>query len=229
VLPTPFDILLILIFFAAVAIVLNSALNSLDQQFRVKVGTAEMAQQLSEVGLDAIIGIACKFKGRYAFDALKEIGLEIENKSTNYIVYVDWDHSALTDFGGRSRRVVRKPPDMMPDLWQFQPFSAVDIGKTLEESITAEDVLKLDPESGRYKISQAVADVAGLGTGNKKQKALYKSFDMGKVKLEFSLRLAVRAIEPRQNLMINRAYIRCPFTLEKLPWTAQLPWNQKPK
>lgn len=209
--PTVIDLLILIVYVTCVVYVIDQAIKSLDKQFMVVIDQALITQQLQRYNFQDIVTLKFGFKRRYEYDGLKNIAITIQNKSDRHMVYVDWDRSALTDPSGRSRRVIRISTDLSPDLWRVQPFSAVDSGKSLQETITAEDVLKRKADGSGYEISKVLINPAKLDVGDK---------------VAFSLRLALRAIEYTPTATEYQAFVLCPFTLVKLPWTAFFPWNK---
>jgi hypothetical protein len=209
--PTISDILILIVYVTCVFYVINQAIKSLDKQFTVIPDQALINQQLQHYNIQDIVGLKFGFKRRYQYDGLKDISIVIQNKSSGYLLYVDWDHSALTDPGGRSRRVIRISTDLSPDLWRVQPFSVVDSGKSLQETITAEDILKRKADGTGYEIAKMLINPAKLDVGEK---------------VAFSLRLAFRTVEYSPTPVERQAFVLCPFTLIKLPWTAFFPWNR---
>jgi len=209
--PTILDLLILIVYVTCVFWVIDQAIKSLDKQFTVVTDQALISQQLQQYNFQDIVAFKFGFKRRYQYDGLKDISVVIQNKSDRYLLYVDWDHSALTDPGGRSRRVIRMSTDLTLDLWRMQPFSVVDSGKSLQETITAEDILKRKADSTGFEISKLLVNPAKLDVGDK---------------VAFSLRLALRAVEYTATNTEYQAFILCPFTLIKLPWTAFFPWNR---
>jgi len=209
--PTILDLLVLIVYVTCVFWIIDQAIKSLDKQFMVITDQALISQQLQQYNFQDIVGLKFGFKRRYQYDGLKDISVSIQNKSDRRLLYVDWDHSALTDPGGRSRRVIRISTDLSPDLWRVQPFSVVDSGKSLQETITAEDILKRKADASGFEISALLINPTKLDVGQK---------------VAFSLRLALRAVEYSPTATEYQAFILCPFTLIKLPWTAFLPWNR---
>ncbi len=209
--PTILDLLILIVYITCVFLVIDQAIKSLDKQFMVVTDQALISQQLQQYNFQDIAALKFGFKRRYQYNGLKDISVVIQNKSDRYLLYVDWDHSTLTDPAGRSRRVIRISTDLSPDLWRVQPFSVVDSGKSLSETITAEDTLKRKADSSGYEIGKVLINPAKLDVGDK---------------VAFSLRIALRAVEYTTTSTEYPAFILCPFTLIKLPWTAFFPWNQ---
>ncbi|NJR51019.1 MAG: hypothetical protein HC780_17020 [Leptolyngbyaceae cyanobacterium CSU_1_3] len=174
--------------------------------------------------------VSFKFDTHYEFDKLKQLAISIENKSQDRPIYVDWDYCSLTDLDKRSRRVTRLPPGTTLDLFQNQVFSVIAPGKTLKETIAAEDMLTRKGEDGGMEVTKTVIDLSK--PDSKKPDAVkkrYKEFVEGKIQLHFSLYLALRLAGTNASPTGDRTQVLCNFTLTKLNWTAGLPWNPRKK
>lgn len=208
---TEIDLLILVIYLICVFYVINRAINSLDARFTVQVNQAGIAQQIQDQGIQDSVSLLIPLAGRYTKpDQLQTLTLILNNRSSQQSIYVDWDHSSLTDFGTRSRRVIRLLSGMSPDLFQPQVLSVVAPGKTLQETFTAEDVLKGDSDSGSVKVAAPLVNLAQV-----KAPAEPK---------EFTLRLILRLFDPVSgNDRIHIIY--CQFVAKRLPWTDALPWK----
>lgn len=214
--------------------------DAFNDEFTIKLDADFLKQQLDEQNLQALLGISVKFDSRYEFDKIKQLAISISNKASHekvddkpygISVYVDWDYCAFTDLGGRSRRVTRLMPGTTVDLFQNQVFSTIAPSTTLQETITAEDLLqrkgdrkadKLDaasPLNLEVEITKPLIDPGAL---KKNDKFMKRYTD-----LEFFLGLALRIAGPNHSMGGDRVYILCKFVMHKLPWTAGLPWNPK--
>lgn len=210
---TQVDLLILAIYIICVAYVINQAIQSLDARFNVQVNQGEIKQQITDQALQEILEIKFKLEERYTkADQLQKLAVSIDNKSQQYSIYIDWDHSSLTDFEGRSRRVIRLMPGLTPDLFQPQAFSVIAPGKTLKEAVTAEDVLKRESDAGAVKVSGPIVDLSKL-----KKVSDTKAF---------VLRLVLRVFDPITSTGSDRVHVlTCLFTARRLPWTDALPWK----
>lgn len=213
------DPILLTVYLLSIAYFIQRIINAFNDEFIVRPDEPLINQQLEDQNLKEILGISFGLEKRYEFDKLKQVGIIISNKSSSHSIYVDWDCSAFTDLGGRSRRVTRLPPGTTLDLFQNQVFSTVAPNTTLKEAITAEDILKRKGEAGEFEIAKPLLDPDALKKNTKFMKSA--------TELTFSLELALRTIGPTRTLGGDRAHILCKFMLKKLPWTAGLPWNPK--
>lgn len=226
------NLIILMIYMLTVYWTFNRMIESIDDIVKVDFQKDAVDNQLKEQNLQETVGISFK-TGTYGLDKvqddLKELSMNIENKSDSIAIYVDWDNSSfVVEHSKQSRRVIRKSPDLTRDLAIPQVPTIIAPKKTISENVTAEDVFQRDKESGIYKPASPLINVAGV-KGNKK---LYKDFLDGKKNLEFSLQLVLRISEMRVGIApgINVppvSIINCPFTIKKLPWTYALPWNKK--
>ena len=226
------NLIILMIYMLTVYWTFNRMIESIDDIVKVDFQKDAVDNQLKEQNLQETVGISFK-TGTYGLDKvqddLKELSMNIENKSDSIAIYVDWDNSSfVVEHSKQSRRVIRKSPDLTRDLAIPQVPTIIAPKKTISENVTAEDVFQRDKESGVYKPASPLINVAGV-KGNKK---LYKDFIDGKKNLEFSLQLVLRISEMRVGIApgINVppvSIINCPFTIKKLPWTYALPWNKK--
>jgi hypothetical protein len=226
------NLIILMIYILTVYWTFNRMIESIDDIVKVDFQKGAVDNQLKEQNLQETVGISFK-TGTYGLDKvqddLKELSMNIENKSDSIAIYVDWDNSSfVVEHSKQSRRVIRKSPDLTRDLAIPQVPTIIAPKKTISENVTAEDVFQRDKESGVYKPASPLINVAGV-KGNKK---LYKDFLDGKKNLEFSLQLVLRISEMRVGIApgINVppvSIINCPFTIKKLPWTYALPWNKK--
>ncbi|TAE58297.1 MAG: hypothetical protein EAZ76_11655 [Nostocales cyanobacterium] len=228
------NLIVLMVYFLGVYYTFNRMIESIDDMVKLDFVKGTVEEQLKEQNLDDKIGISFK-TGTYSLeklsDNLKELSISIENKSDSLAVYVDWDNSSwVVEHSKKSRRVIRKYPDLSRDLAMPQVPTIIAPLKTISETVTAEDILKRD-ENGVYKPGDPLIDIVGMEKQNDLKK-LYKDFMEGKKKVEFSFQLVLRISELRVGLApgVNVppiSIINCPFTLEKLPWTYALPWNKK--
>lgn len=233
---TAWDVLIFITYLVCIIAAITRIINSFNDEYIVQLDEAALKQNLAEHNLEDMVGISFGFDKRYEFgkdDKLKKFSVNISNKSKTHSVYVDWDHCAMTDLGGRSRRVTRLMPGTTLDLFQTQAFSAIAPETTLKEAITAEDVLKRkDPKDDKTSIAlemevdKPLLDFIGLSKGKDPEKKRYTRFVTTIQTLEFSLDLALRFVGPSRSVG-EHAIVRCKFILQKLPWQAGLPWNPK--
>lgn len=225
------------IYFIVIIYTFNRMVESIDDIVALNFQKGLVDQQLTEQNLQDKIAISFKPEMLHLEklkDSLKELSISIENKSDNLAVYVDWDNSTwIVEHTKKSRRVIRKSPDISRDLAVSQVPSLIAPKKSTAETVTAEDVFQRDQETGTYKPNNPLVNVAVLQSSrNPADKKLYKDFITGQKELEFSLQLVLRVSELRVGISPGTnvppvSIINCPFTMKKLPWTYALPWNKK--
>lgn len=212
--------------------------NAFNDEFVVKVNEESIKQQLTDRNLQDLLEIKFKFEKQYQYTDLKQIGVNLSNKSENQSIDVDWDHSSFSDLEKRSRRVTRLPPGTTIDLSNQQVFSTIAPKTTLKETITAEDALQrkaerkdkkpdtASPTNLELEIAKPLIDLKPAKPSDDLKKRLGK-FTSREIDLEFFVELAFRFAGPNRPYEGDRVHILCQFTLKKLPWQAGLPWNPK--
>ena len=229
------NIIILTVYILGIYYTVNRMIESIDDMVMLNFQKSAVDEQLKEQNIENKVGISCG-TGTYCLDELKdnlkEVSITIDNKSESLAVYVDWDNSSwVVEHTKKSRRVIRKSPDLSRDLAIPQVPTIIAPKKTICENVTAEDVLKRDKDTGTYQPGEPLIDIVGM-KNNKSLKGLYKDFMDGKKKVEFSFQLVLRISELRVGLApgVNVppiSIINCPFTIEKLHWTYALPWNKK--
>jgi hypothetical protein len=229
------NLIVLTVYVLGVYYTFNQMIESIDDMVKVNFLKDVVDEQLKEQNLQDKLGISFG-SGTYSLDKLKdnlkELSVTIDNKSDSLAVYVDWDNSSwVVEHNQKSRRVIRKSPDLSRDLAIPQVPTIIAPKKKISETVTAEDILKRDKETGTYQPGDPLIDIVGM-KNQKDFKGLYKDFMEGKKKVEFSFQLVLRISELRVGLApgINVppiSIINCPFSIEKLPWTYALPWNKK--
>lgn len=235
---TQFDVLVLVIYLIVVTIVLLRVFRSLNDVYQITVDDTppnnqpSLKTQLEKQNLQDQVEIKFGFDNRYEYNKLDRIPIEIINKSEHNI-YVDWDECSLTDFVGKSRRVIRPPTDIAVTLFPTQAASAVAPGKALKEKLTTEDVLKREDDNNVTIKSQPVVDVSKLKGGSKPEKALYTDFHEFGNPIYLYMRLVFRVFDPtsqrddRDDKNYRFHSLVATFRLQKLPWYAGLPFNPK--
>jgi hypothetical protein len=229
------NLIILTVYILGIYYTVNRMIESIDDMVMLNFQKSAVDEQLKEQNIENKVGISCG-TGTYSLDELKdnlkEVSITIDNKSESLAVYVDWDNSSwVVEHTKKSRRVIRKSPDLSRDLAIPQVPTIIAPKKTICENVTAEDVLKRDKDTGTYQPGGPLIDIVGM-KNNKSLKGLYKDFMDGKKKVEFSFQLVLRISELRVGLAPGLnvppiSIINCPFTIEKLHWTYALPWNKK--
>ncbi|NJN87279.1 MAG: hypothetical protein HC881_14465 [Leptolyngbyaceae cyanobacterium SL_7_1] len=231
-----FDSVIVAVYLISVMYVGYQAFNSLDDQTAIGLDKKSMQEQFEKFTLDGtplkdLIDIKFKFEDRYKFpDQPKELQATIDNKSSDKSIHVDWDQSTLTDYEGRSRRVIRMTADKRLNLSQPQTPSIIAPGRSLKEKLTAEDLLELK-ENNTLEPKAPIVDLDQLkkAANNKKTsktiKDMYADFMASKKPVKFALRLALRFTDFNSNTQTQPHHymLDCNFTVEKRPWTDYIP------
>lgn len=226
------NLIILTLYIIGVTYTINQMVESIDDQVKLEFDKASIAEQLKKQNLEDKIAINFTLKSMYPIEQPQELILSVENKSSDLAIYVDWDNSALEEFDGASRRIIRKSPDLTRDLAVPQIPSLIVPGKTLKEVIASESVFERNQEKGVYEPKKPIANILKLKTGIKPQKKQYDEFITRKRNFQFSVDLVLRLAETNVGLAPGittspLCIIKCPFTVRKLPWTYALPWNKK--
>ncbi len=226
------NLIILTLYIIGVTYTINQMVESIDDQVKLEFDKASIAEQLKKQNLEDKIAINFTLKSMYPIEQPQELILSVENKSSDLAIYVDWDNSALEEFDGASRRIIRKSPDLTRDLAVPQIPSLIVPGKTLKEVIASESVFERNQEKGVYEPKKPIANILKLKTGIKPQKKQYNEFITRKRNFQFSVDLVLRLAETNVGLAPGittspLCIIKCPFTVRKLPWTYALPWNKK--
>jgi hypothetical protein len=232
------DLIIVTVYLISVTYVLYQAYSSLADRTTVKFDNDALEQQLEKSNLKEIVDIKFGFqdKDRFDFDNQpKELFIIVINKSSDTSIYVHWDRSTLTDYEGRSRRVIRLTSDKKPDLFQHQAFSPVTPQRSLKERITAEDLLKPDATNSVLEPSGPLIDIRDLQKRfpNKKTpqtiKELYAKFITMKEPLKLSLGLVLQFTEEKVDKIPAQHErwhtLNCDFSIRKMPRTDYLPFK----
>jgi hypothetical protein len=215
------DFIIFVVYLLVVSIVLYQAYNSLEDRVRIRFDGQTFQKQLQEKQLEGILSVGFGFRegDRYLFDEMpKDMSISIVNKLDSFPIKVDWDRCSLSDVTGRSRRVVRLTTGRPVDLSEPQLPSFVAPLGTLQERVTAEELVT-QGEDGRLIPKAPIINI---------NKAATASFMAGKSAIRFALWLTVGIPEVHQNETIERLHsLPCYFLIEKTPWQEYLPFYGK--
>ncbi|MCU0566558.1 MAG: hypothetical protein MUF49_08170 [Oculatellaceae cyanobacterium Prado106] len=247
------DLLLLVVYLIVVTYIISQAITSLSDQTKVATVGKHLEEQLEAKKIDGkplkdLVGISFRFEDRYKFDQQpKTLTITVENKSTDYYLYVDWDSSSLTTYDpNQSRRVIRIAPDQrISDVGLPQVFSAIPPKLKLQASITSEATLKWNATEQVMAINEPIINLDLLKTVAKKVttpqfiKDIDFNFRERRKPIEFYLRLLLRITDVTQEegddrlQQITTLYgkgnyqtlLTCKFTVTKMAWVDQIPWN----
>ncbi len=220
------DLLILFIYSIVVIFVFFRMIESLEKEVGIQLNQESLNKQIAKQNLQDVINITFRLLKTYQLEKLYELPIAIENKSKTYSVYVDWDASSITDFIGRSRRVVRLPPGTTLDLLQPQVFSFIAPNKILRETITAEDILKRTSDTGTLKTAAPLFDMSRLAKGPLVEKKRYREFVAQAITLPFSLQLLLRLFEYGGGASSTHI-LYCEFQIRRLTWIETLRWKPK--
>lgn len=213
----PLDLVIVIVYLVALVYVGYRAFQnwvaSMEDVVTVKLDQGGLDAQLQEQGLQGKLVIKVSLKDKYKYEVIPDLSLMITN-NLQTPVYVDWDRSVLTNFAGRSRRVIRVTPSLNLDLSRPQIFSVIGPGQVLSEKIVAEDMLKREAD-GSLKPVAPIVDLSAAGNLSEDKT------------LTFSLRLVFGMAEfgnEAEDDMLTRALLLI-FSVRRIPGTNALPWN----
>lgn len=229
------NLVILTLYIIGITYTFNQMVESIDEQIKIDFKKASVDQQLKEQNLQDTIGISFGgLAGTFPIEKPQSLSINIENKSSDLAIYVDWDNCAFEEFDGTSKRVIRMSPDITRDLAVLQTPSLIVPGKTLKESVSSESVFQLDTITRTYTATKnSVANVLKWKTSPlKAQKKQFNEFITRKRTFEFSLDLVFRLAETNVGVAQGKnipplCIVKCPFTVRKLPWTYALPWNKR--
>ncbi|HEY9644945.1 MAG TPA: hypothetical protein V6C88_01175 [Chroococcidiopsis sp.] len=245
------DLIIVTVYLICVVYVFYQARQSLDHQtayeFQSKaldeVLTKETIERHSKgedgeeklevVPLKDLIGISLKpeYKDRFKLEEQpKKLSLTVENKSTDYIVYIHWNLASLIDYENQTHQLVRLTGGKRGE----QSTSTVPSKTKFSTDITADHLLKPDEKGTGLEPGIPITDIVKLGKDaeNKKtpqkKKDLYANFMSHKEKLSFWVKLPLQLTEIKSGVKSDRWYIfDCEFKVELRPWTEHLPLKPK--
>lgn len=212
-LPLELQWLVVVIYSILVWIYGVRVLEELDFLVGIDPKTEEIKQQLAKSGWQDCLEISFDFPRVTRLEDLKKFLLKVKNTSPDRPFYLDWEQCSLTNFDGRSRRLVQMVPGMITDLSRPQVLRLVAPLQTLEAELTAEDGLERN-DQGQITIE------APLFSPKKLKKALEEDQKFYIFLLIFPLTYD-RPSTPQP--------ILCEFHLAKLPWYQAIAWKPKKK
>ncbi len=231
--PSEFNLLVLTIYFLCVTYVLYQMVNSFDDEFTIKLVKGELDDQLDKNRLKDRLEVSFKFDPRYEINnektKLKDLAITVKNKSPHFPIYVDWDRSSMTDwFGDSARRIIRTVPGNPLDLSQEQVYSVVSPERSMSAKIAAEDIQKREDGGKGLSVSKNLLDISQPPSfAPDAKKKGYKDFMGREAPIFFTLDLSLRLVEEEGPTSGYPTHVRCKFQLNRLHWTAGLPWNPK--
>jgi len=206
------DVLILTAYLICVAYVFFQAIDSLKGKIVVELDDESVGEQLANQDLADKIEIGFKFDDNYPIEELQTLVIAVKNKSSQEVLYVDWDRSSLTDIDQRSRRVVRLLSNMKMGLQPSQVPSVITPKKSLKEKLTAEDILKPTDSN----VVKPDAPLLNAGEFKKNPNKKYR----------FTLTLSFWLANPGTKMDNRLPYVlACEFIVRKLSWQDVLPWQ----
>lgn len=213
---SPLDLLILVVYTITVILVMARAIESVERKTSIRFNNQQLNERLASHNLKGLFNVSMSFASRYAVgDHPKQLSIGLTNTSSDKIFYVDWDRSWLTDLSSRSRRVIRLIPHTSPDLAHAQILTVIPPGRSVQETVTAEDTLA--PDSSNNGVLKPAKPLINVG-------AIAKLPE--RAELSYSLWLAVQigdldAAQPRAQIYL----LPCDIVVQKMPWTDSLPWK----
>ncbi len=227
------NLLLLTIYFLCVTYVLFQIINAFSDEYTISMDKDALDAELKRKKIDDRLEVSFKFNGRYEINSkrnkLNKLAVTVKNKSQDYPIYVDWDYSSMTDwFGGRSRRLTRIVSGRSLDVSQYQVFSVINPGLSLQEEVVPEDILERKGDKGEVEVTKPLLDLMPPPQqAPAPKKKLYKAFIQGADPLSFTVDLVMRLVDRDSASGGDRVLVQCQFSLRRLEWKAGLPWNPK--
>lgn len=245
------DLIILVVYIICMTYIISQAIFSLDNQTKFVAETKFFEAQLEEKKLGDkklkdLVSVGFKFEFRYkSNNQPKQLIMTIENKSPDHYIYVDWDSSSITTYDPNfSRRVVRVAPDNN-DLDLPQVFSAIPPKLKLATVVTAEDVFKRSEDGSKLELKNDLIDLKKLEAVSKILrtpqyiKDINFNFKERRKPIEFYLRLMLRMtdvlhengpdrlqqVTPTYGTEVFQTMVTCKFTVSKMFWLDQIPWN----
>jgi hypothetical protein len=247
------DLLILVVYIICMAYVIAQAIRSLDNQTKFVADAKVFEKQLEEKKLGDkplkdLVSVGFKFEPRYkSNEQPKMLIMTIENKSADHYIYVDWDSSSITTYDPNySRRAIRVAPDNN-DLDLPQVFSAIPPKLKLATVVTAEDVFKRSEDGSKLELKNDLIDLEKLNKAAKDIrtpqyiKDINFNFKERRNPIEFYLRLMLRMtnvlhedgsdrlqqVTPTYGIEVFQTMVTYRFTVSKMFWVDQIPWNPK--
>lgn len=210
------DVIILAIYLTCVVYVFYQAIDSLEDQVTIQLARQILQDQLAQNKLTDLVQINFALKPFYGFDPLQDLSIMVQNLAEEAPLYVDWDRSTLSDFKGRSRRVIRIPAGMPLDLFPAQVFSVIGPGQTLNERITAEDTFQRNSASQVIEQARPLIDLSAARNLPEDQQLIFV------LRLVLLYQLPNRSpLEPLQSYLIQ-----CPFVVQRISRLRQVPLVQ---
>ena len=108
------DLVVLTLYIIGITYTFNRMVDSIADRMKVEFDPKKtIAEQLKKQNLEDKLDISFSLKGMYPIDEPDSLSISIKNKSEDLALYVDWDNSSIVGIDQRSRRVIRKSPDLI--------------------------------------------------------------------------------------------------------------------
>ncbi|MEM9162636.1 MAG: hypothetical protein AAGC54_06150 [Cyanobacteria bacterium P01_F01_bin.4] len=134
-----------------------------DQQLTLTPEPIFEKSQSSEFSIPSTISIVVRPQGKRPLDPpVRFLEVEVNNRTNDYQIYIDWDRSTITYFDQTGQRAVRMVPGTSIALSQRQVYSVVNPGQKLRTDITTEDRFSRNTETQKLEASRPMIDFGQL-------------------------------------------------------------------
>ena len=218
---TPLDAFILVLYGLITYRVITQAIGKLDKRAKVNLSKDKLSADLAVRNLQDTIEFGFKFEKTYSLsDTLKKLSISVTNKrEEGTTLYVNWDRSSLTNFGERSRRVIRLTPNRSPDLVRPQVWSVIPPKQQLQEEITAEDVLSRESESDPLELTGVIVPI------ERPKPKKGEPEPEGPPRFYLCLWIVVQQTNPEDGATEKfEDLLPFEFIISKCPWTDALPW-----
>ncbi|MEO1401112.1 MAG: hypothetical protein AAFV72_07605 [Cyanobacteria bacterium J06635_1] len=129
--------------------------------FPIEKGDAD--QPLEQLSPPRTIGIAVFPQRKASLEIpIEYLNVEIDNRTPDYQVYIDWDRSSITYFSKQAQRVIRVLPDGDADFYQPQIYSVVNPGQRARINVTTEATFGRNAETQQIERQEPLINVAAI-------------------------------------------------------------------
>ncbi|MGC1305663.1 MAG: hypothetical protein WA885_00430 [Phormidesmis sp.] len=92
---------------------------------------------------------------------VRYLSLDVENKTADMQIHLDWDYSSLEMYG-QGNRIIRSTANMARDLSQAQIFGLVNPGQSVHFDLNIEKNYTRDPETGDLRQPLPLVDLEAI-------------------------------------------------------------------
>lgn len=92
----------------------------------------------------------------------KNLLVSVTNTLPDQQVFIDWDQSAISAYGGAGQRVIRQVPGSPTDLLQAQVYTVVNPGLQTKVAVTSENLLKRPDNQMALEVDKALINFSQI-------------------------------------------------------------------